>query len=620
MFDSHIKLRIRILLILFALIAIALAIRIIYLVNIPAADYIIREGKYSIKRGDIVDSHYRILAVSDEMISLYANPYEIKKKEQTALELSTLLNLSYQEISSKLESDKNFVWIKRKIPLHYQKLIKEKKLTGIYITKEYQRFYPNRKLASHILGFCDIDNRGVEGVENIFNPYLFPEEPLSDLQLEDKKNGLNVQLTIDSTIQAFSENILAKMVQQEHAESASIILMDGLNGEILAMANYPDFDPNLYQNSSQKYFRNTAIFNQYEPGSVIKIMTIASLLDMQMINEQSVFHCDGFFNGDDNRVVQCTGIHGDIDIAGIFKYSCNDATLQAASLIQPANLYQSLKQFGFGEITAIRLPGEQSGILRPIDQWTSHSMLSIPIGQEISVNSLQMVQAATTFVHDGIMIKPIIIKSIFDNNQKVIQSYQSHQIRRVFKSGIAQNILHAMTFSTTSDGTVSDLSVNGIRFSAKSGTGEIFDPELGDYSPDQFSSSLLLIFPYENPRYIAYVVFHKPGGEIKWGGVIGADFFNHFLSSLTGYLDVKPPIAEIESQNIYINREYQKINKLPSVMPDLTGLSAGDILDIFSLVKLPVLIKGKGTAYEQTPSPGTMLTEDTQIMVQLKDQ
>lgn len=610
------KLRLRILLIIIVFITITLIGRVIYLSSIDPADFMIREGKFTIQRGEIVDRNYKMLAVSDELVSIYANPNEIKGKEETARKLALNLELPYTTLVSRLERGRNFVWLERQVSPARAEKIKSLKLKGIYFSPEFKRFYPNKNLASHILGFCNIDNKGTEGIEKQMDNYLLNTDIKSSKITNNK--GLNIQLTIDANIQAIAEKVLAEGVEREKAASASLLLVDGISGEILAMANSPDFNPNKYNTYSQRTYRNSAIFNLFEPGSVFKIFTMAALLDNENIDQDTVFHCDGQYD-EDNFSINCTGVHGDVNVSGVFKYSCNDGTLQGASLIPDYEFYHYLKSFGFGEKVSIDLPGEQGGLLRIVDNWTARSMLSIPIGQEIGVNSLQMVQAATTFLNDGVMVKPRIVKKIYDRNNRVVNIPPRQEVRRVISPGVSAIVLDAMTYSTTEGGTVSKLKIDNLYFNAKSGTAEIYDSESGQYSETDFTSSLLTLFPAANPRYISYIVYNRPKGDSKWGGEIGAYLLNDFIGQLTGYLNIYDEDALINEKNISINREYEKITELPAEMPDFKGFTGGDVLDVFSQSGLKVELKGRGRVYRQSPESGTPLKKGSVIKIYLKE-
>ncbi len=529
---NNIRLRI----ILFFSIVISLLIigRIIYLSTMNPEDFIIYEkNEFNFNRGNIYDRNGKILAISNSLYSLYANPTEIVKKKEAAEKISNILNIKSNEILTKINTNKNFVWIKRFLTDdEYNNLIKEN-IKGIYFKKEYKRFYPNNNLFSHTLGFTNIDNRGVEGIEKAFDNILVSEIEINE-KIDNKE--FNLYLTIDANIQAVAEYVLKQGVEKESADIGSLLFIDGKTGEIIAMANYPAFNPNNFTEYKQEDFRNAIIFNQYEPGSVFKIFTLSSLLDKGYISENDYWVCDGVFEKNGNRI-RCTGIHGLINIAGIMKYSCNDATLQASDRITSKEFYSYLKKFDFGEPTGINLPGEQIGMLRDLKNWSSRSKMAISIGQEISVNALQVAKAATTFINDGVMLEPILVKSIKDQKGKVIQEFNRKEIRRVLNKGVSRVITDSMIESTYAGGSVRRLKIEGIEFAAKSGTAQVFDYKLNKYSDTVVTSSLLVIFPANNPRYIIYTIYHNPKGKIKWGGIICAYLLNDFISNIIGYMD-----------------------------------------------------------------------------------
>ena len=435
-------LRLRVILFLSLIIVLVFTGRIIYLSTVNPDFYkVLEQGQFTLKRGDIMDRNARILATSDEMESLYANPHEIKSKDAAANKLSAILNMPEVEIKNKLNDKKSFVWIKRQITPRENDLINKEKITGIGLRKEFKRFYPNKNLASQVLGFCDVDSQGIEGIEKSMDSYLVSDVKKNDFQINaNVDDGLNVVLTLDSNIQAFAEKSLKDEVINTDSEFGSFILLDGYTGELLSLANYPDFDPNNYQKYDSKTFRNNAIFNQFEPGSVMKVFSLLSLVDNQSIDENDYFYCPGYYEKN-GVTVKCTGVHHSINYYGIIKYSCNAGMLEAAEHIKDIDLLHYLKQFGFGSRTSVLLPGEQPGILRDIDKWSSRSMLAIPMGQEISVNALQIARAATTLVNDGVMVEPYIVKNIVNNDNKTIKSFKRTAVRRVLKSDQAGKYL-----------------------------------------------------------------------------------------------------------------------------------------------------------------------------------
>ncbi|HBD94883.1 MAG: hypothetical protein A2015_09985 [Spirochaetes bacterium GWF1_31_7] len=592
--------------------------RIIFLSTQRIDDFtILQENQKIVKRGEIVDRNNRILAINDEFFSIYANPKEITDFKVTAKQLSEITGENYNDLYTKLSSKKKFIWIKRFVSPNETVLISKAGINGINYVKEYKRIYPNKSLASHILGFCNIDNQGVEGIEKSFNSLLLKNTNEDNETSITEKTNVNIQLTIDSTIQAIAQKSLTRVAELEGAEIGSLILIDGYTGDILALANYPDYDPNLFSNFSQKDFRNNSIFYQFEPGSIFKIFSLAAVLDKGEIDENSHFFCDRVYEKGPYKV-KCTGTHNDITLEGIFKYSCNDGTLQASEHIKDFELFSYLKAFGFGELTGIELPGEQTGILRKPSNWSQRSMLSIPIGQEVSVNALQIAQACTTFINDGVMLQTNIIKKIYDTNGTIILENNKKPIRRVLKSGISEKIITAMRSATDTGGTVSRLKIDNLRFAAKSGTAQIYDSKAGSYSNVEVSSSLITLFPLEYPRYIALAAFHKPTAQVRWGGVICANLFNEFIGGITGYLNIYPAEYVLPEDVINTIPVYEKIENLPAAMPDLTGLTAGDALDIFSQTAIKLTVKGSGRITKQSITPGISIDNNSLITLILE--
>ncbi len=618
--------RIRVLLIIFLVVSILLSVRIIYLTTVPIESYtfINNSRNVVVKRGDIVDCNNRILAANDELYSIYVNPEQIVKTEITSIssQLSNLLSIDVDLVRQKLSSKKSFIWLKRQItPKEYEK-VKELDIKGVYATKEYKRVYPNATLASHILGFCNIDNEGIEGVEKTMNKYLKHD---NDNDFNDKSrisNGYNIQLTIDSSVQAMAEKALNKHASDIGAESGCLVLLDGKTGEVVALANYPDYNPNYYNKYSQENFRNNAIFYQFEPGSVFKVFTMAGMIANGGVDLETLYFCNRVYS-DGFDSVKCTGRHGYIDLGGLFKTSCNVATLQAAETINKTDLYYYLKAFGFGETTDVELPGEQQGVIRSPERWTRRSMLAVPIGQEVSTNAMQIVQAATTLVNDGQLMRAHLVRHIYDNNGKIIKTNSPKVIRRVLPEGLAKDVVLAMGKSTDEiGGSVKRLKVDGINFAAKSGTAQMYDAENQRYSTVEVSSSILAVFPMEEPRYIVYTVLHRPKSEVTWGGVICSYLLNDFISSFSGYLDIYPPAFSVEANKILKDNTvncYKRISSLPAQLPDLRGISAGDACDILSEVNVHVYSYGTGKIYRQEPAAGTTLENDDTVKLYLKE-
>jgi cell division protein FtsI (penicillin-binding protein 3) len=614
--DSTVNIRLRILLIFILITGVVLTVRIIYLATLDPAIYqTMEERETRIKRGDIFDRNGYLLAVSDELYSVYANPRNINDSGLYVSRLAPVLKMPREEIRTKLSRDKTFVWLKRMITPEQADAIRKLELQEVFLEKEYKRYYPHNTLASHILGFCNIDSWGVEGIERSMDSYLLSEIDTGDSN-EEGNEGLSVVLTIDANLQAFAEHVLRKRAMEEKCERASFVLLDGITGEIMVMANWPDFNPNFYSEYDQSSFRNNAIFNQFEPGSVFKVFGIASLVDLGRISRSTFFNCDGEYRSPVDTV-SCTGVHGTINFQGIAKYSCNDAMLQSSELLTKKELYTYLKLFGFGERTSIRLPGEQRGVLRNHTKWNKRSMLAVPLGQEVSVNSLQIARAAAVFINDGLLVEPYIVKDAYTQDGKHALHNERRVVRRVLKKGTSTEVLGAMKTSVEPGGTVSTLSVEGLSFAAKSGTAQIYDSNSGSYAEEDFTSSLLTVFPADKPRYVSYIVFHKPGGSIKWGGIIGATFMQEFLDTVGGYIKIDPAsYLTIDPGDISVKNSIKRLQRLPALMPDCRNMTLSDAIAIFDKVDVKVKATGRGSVTAQRPPAGTTITNGARIQLQ----
>ena len=486
-------------------------------------------------RGNIYDRNKNLLAISIPTQSLFLQIEQIKDEITVSKTLAKILNIPYDTILTKIRTKQGFYILKRKLSEQEIKNCESLNLPGVYLKKEYSRFYPNKNIAGHLLGFCDIDQKGIEGIEKSLNNELIP--PRKNNNTNSLIKGNDVYLTIDLQLQYQFEKALLYGYEKEMADSVNGIILDAVSGEILAIANKPDFDPNLFYQYSQNDFRNQAIFKAFEPGSVLKVFALAALLDKNKLTESILYNCSGKYTHND-VTINCQGIHGDVTYPDIIKYSCNSGMVQAAQKIDPRILYTYLKKFGFGTAVDINLPGENPGVLRRPGLWSFQSMLSIPIGQEISVTALQIAQAATAFSNNGHLVVPKIIHHITDQNEKILFHFKRTELRSVISELTAKKILTAMSEVMKPGGTGQSGEIEGFDVAGKSGTGQIIDPETGKYSKENFSSSLLTVFPAQSPKYIVYIVFHYPKGKIKFGGFIVSPVFKEIAEKMVLYYNI----------------------------------------------------------------------------------
>jgi cell division protein FtsI (penicillin-binding protein 3) len=574
-----------------------------------------------IERGPILDRNGRILAIQTQMDSVTAWMPNVIDPENTAQLLSNALDMEINIVQNKFASYTGFLYIKRKISptetKRINELITEGKLEGISLEPEYGRNYPEQNLTSHLSGFTGIDNTGLDGIELTYNDVLAPK-PDSN---EEIIYGNQLFLTIDLNIQYFSRKLAEKAYNEYKADSVMILVMDAKNGDILSWVSMPDFNPNTFGIASISDKNNLPVTYAYEPGSVFKVFSLASLLEIGGITANTHFYCEGHYENqfpDELVTINDLGVHGDVSVADIIKYSCNSGAAYASDTVSRENYYNKINSFGFNSRTGLPFPGETTGILNKPENWSGRSKPTIAIGQEISVSAVQMITAATVLTNQGTLLEPHIIDKIVSPEGKLLKDFKREPVRHVIKPEIAKALLLMMETSTESGGTARRAAIDGLRISAKTGTAQKFDPKSGKYSPSSFVASTLAIFPTENPQIIMYMVMDTPRGDEYYGGRIVTPMIKELTEELVRYLDI--PIG---TENII---EHSGIMKLKSsdalipgeTIPNLIGLSKREILPLITLPDLIVKISGEGWVIKQTPAPGTEIKKGMTIILELE--
>ncbi|MBN2396053.1 MAG: stage V sporulation protein D [Candidatus Atribacteria bacterium] len=503
------------------------------------------------KRGIIFDRNLKKLAINVDSKSLFAMPYKITNPREIAKILSEKLGLKYQDVLTELEKDKYFVWVQRKITQDQFEKIKEMELEGIDFVTESKRFYPKESLASNVLGFVGIDNQGLEGLEMYFEndlkstPGLVVMErdasggkiPLSIERFKPSRDGLSIILTIDEVIQHITEQALQKAYQQYRPKSAVAIVVNPKTGEILSMATKPTFNLNDFANSSKDSWKNRAITDNYEPGSTFKIFTIATALENGVASLNDRFNCKGWINYQ-GTVIRDIEAHGPQDLTEIVKNSCNVGLIEVGTRLDQHVFAEYIQNFGFGAETGIRLPGETSGLFRPVEQWSKISIASLSIGQEISVTPLQLVMAAASIANHGVLMKPMVIKEVIDSEFNVVREYQPEEVRQVISSQTAEvmvNILQAVI----DDGTGKMAKLEEYTAAGKTGTSQKFDFSIGRYSFEKFTSWFVGFAPSHDAEIAIIVMLDEPKGSY-YGGTVAAPVFKEIASKALPYLSVSP--------------------------------------------------------------------------------
>ena len=509
------------------------------------------------KRGTIFDRNMRPIAVNLNRDSIYANPREIKDRIKTAKILSVVLSLKEDFVLGKLSKDKGFVWIKRKITTKESLQLKKFNLAGIGFIEESKRFYPNTTSACHLLGSVNIDNKGLEGVESLYDNYLKGQggwliatqdakrKVLKSYQEEflAPKNGYNLVLTIDEVIQNIAEREVYKMYDKYHAKGASIIVMDPKNGDILAFANFPNFDLNNPNKRSTESIRDRAINDFFEPGSIFKIVTASALLEENAVNLNDKFDCENGAWTIGKRTLHDHRPHGILTFREVIEKSSNIGTVKAAASLGAERMYKYIQAFGFCEKTGIDLPGEVMGMNRPLSKWTATSMLAIPMGQEVTATAIQLARAISVIADNGFLVKPRVVKSIINEEGETIKEFQPEVMRKVISPNTAAR-MRGILMGVIESGTGQKAKMEEFDSGGKTGTAQKIEPS-GVYSHSKFMASFIGFAPVAKPVLAVVVCVDEPH-PVYFGGDVAAPVFKNVVDQSLKYLNIegKPVTAK----------------------------------------------------------------------------
>ncbi|MDP2922048.1 MAG: penicillin-binding transpeptidase domain-containing protein [Candidatus Omnitrophota bacterium] len=503
------------------------------------------------KRGVIYDRNLKELAISINLTSVFADPFKIKDKELAARKLSAALGAGQAETYQKLSREKGFVWLARRVSPDKARAVASLNIKGIDFIKEPQRVYPNGVMASHALGFTDIDNNGLEGLELKFDKYL-KGIPGWRYAVRDAKqrevpgynykeilpvDGDNLVLTIDSMVQALAEKELNNGFEKYHAKGGCVIVMDPYTGDILALANRPSYDPNNAQSAPADYRRNRAICDFFEPGSSFKIVAASSLLEEKAVRPGDKFFCEnGEYRWCGHTYHDHTA-HGWLAFRDVIKYSSNIGTMKAAQKLGKDRFYKYIKKFGFGEKTGIDLPGEVNGVTRHPGTWSKLSLCSIAMGQEVTVTAIQLACAISALANGGNLVKPRIVQRIEACSGHAIQVFEPKKPQRVISEATAKEMRDILR-SVVDDGTAQLAELEGYFPAGKTGTAQKVEPN-GVYSHRKFTASFIGFVPYDNPKFTIVVIMDEPR-PIYYGGVVSAPVFKKIAGELMSYAKIQP--------------------------------------------------------------------------------
>lgn len=510
-------------------------------------------------RGRIFDKNGSILGLDTVQKELYADPAVLVSNgvvEKASSAISDILGLSADVLVQRLNRpDRRFAFVAgygRRISQEQAKAIERLSLPGIYTEDVLVRSYPRGASMCHVIGFVNLKGDGSAGIELSLDKYLrsVPGFRLTEVdargsELYDRRNlnisphkGANVYLTLDQNIQHIVETALADVIEENDAKAAWAIVQEISTGAILAMTSLPRYNLNQFRDTSPDERRNRCIANVYEPGSTFKIVTVSSALDAGVVTPSDVFDCEGGIWFYQNRPLRDYHAHEDLAVADIIKKSSNIGAAKIALRLGNQRLYKYLRAYMIGTRMGVELPGEEAGILRPVDNWSLLSPTRIAMGHEVAVSSLQMLSAMSAIANDGRMMRPYCIEKIVTSHGRVVFKQAPAVQAQPIREETAVVMQRLLTRVTEDGGTGRRARVEGYKVAGKTGTAQKALP--GGYSSEAHVASFVGFLPAVDPKIGIIVVVDEPGGRFHTGGTVAAPVFRKIAAETVRYLNISP--------------------------------------------------------------------------------
>ncbi|MBI5535298.1 MAG: peptidoglycan glycosyltransferase [Deltaproteobacteria bacterium] len=615
------------------------------------------------KRGTVYDRNGTPLAVSVEVPSVSVDAVEMFRGvddrrlpamlDEASQRIGQALNIEAAQVRDKLARRRRFTWLKRRVTAAEVSAVRSlsdprqpRPLFGMQIEGEGRRYFPNRALAGPMLGFVSPDGEGKDGLELQLNDELrghieevrglrdrsgrlFFSEGIQD---EQALAGHNVYLSIDQGIQYVAEQELEAAMRTYEAASGSIVVVDPNTGELLALASMPAFNPNDIERSDLAARRNRAITDQFEPGSTIKVFTMAAALAAHVTSPTQNIYCEEGTMAIDNVVIHDTHVSGWLTPTQVLAISSNIGAAKLGLGVGEQRLYETFQRFGFGERTNLPLPGEVAGVLRPRGRpWVQVETAAASFGQGISVSTLQLAMAISAIANRGRLLVPVLVRKITDGMGNTVNENPATVRREAVSPNVAQMVSEMLVAVTEGEGTGVEAAVPGFRTAGKTATAQKIDPATGKYTADRFTASFIGFVPAENPRVAIAVVLDEPG-ITHAGGSVAAPVFRRVAEMSLRYMGVTPkgstpaPIASVGKEQDPARQAYDlfKSQSHPEAairpansaaappttaskqVTDVSGLPAGQALRALLQQGFIPQINGSGRVVRQQPVGGAL--------------
>jgi cell division protein FtsI (penicillin-binding protein 3) len=622
--------------------ALIIGIRLVQL-QVLTRDFFVTQGtqqsertiKLDPRRGPILDRNGRALAVSVDAESLYAVPENVDDPQGTAAVLARALGMTpteRRELVAQLQKDRAFVWVERKVDPATARRVRDLELDGVGFLTEHRRYYPQRELAAHVLGWAGLDNTGMSGIEYSFEEQVAGRAAQVVVHTDARRrpvghterpstDGHTIVLALDERIQHIAERELERSMSETRAVAGSVVVVEPFSGDVLAMAGRPTFNPNRYSAYSASRWRNRMVSDVFEPGSIFKIVTAAAGIQETVVAPDEVLDC-----GNGHILISNTVIH---DHRPFDKLTFREAVTRSSDIgmirigqrLGRENFYRYVRAFGFGEPTGVDLPGESAGLLKPTARWSELTLPSMSFGQEVGVTSLQMTMAAAAVANGGYLMKPLVVKRIESVDGERVQEMKPVILRRVLEPDTVDT-LTGMLKQVVREGTGRLATVDGYVVAGKTGTAQKVDAATGRYSMIDHVASFVGFVPASRPALVILASLDTPRGPRNQGGDVAAPLFARVARHALRALAVPPDdndrvlraVAAVP-ENL-VPAAYRPAAAItprpaaadvPGIMPDLEGRSAREAAIAAARQGLVVELSGSGRVVAQVPEPGTVI-------------
>lgn len=503
------------------------------------------------ERGHILDRNHNKLGTSLDAMTIIADPLRIEAPVKIARILAKKLEIDPKALTDTFSTDKRYAVLAEAVSPELAEEIRKLRLPGIYFTKSFKRFYPNRDLAAQVIGFTGKNDIGREGLEFKYNTILEGREIAVtvrrdgvgrvldiDKKTQDDLRGNTIVLTLDKKIQFLSETTLEQTVKDHKAKSGLALVMRPATGEILAIAHYPRFNPNNYQDFRDIPYRNRAVTDAFEPGSAMKVFTAAAALE-NGFTPQSIFFCENGKYRIGRYVVNDTHPHDWLSINQIITYSSNIGAVKMAETVGKQSLHTYLTRFGFGEKTRVDCPGETAGTLTAPERWSNIDTGAISFGQGVSVSAIQLISAISAIANNGQLMKPMLVKKILSATGTDLQVFSPTPVRQAISPRVASQVKHMMRLAVQEKGTGTKAALDGYTVCGKTGTAQKVTAGQKEYAKNKYVSVFAGFAPQENPQLAILVKVDEPQKK-HYGGDVAAPAFKHILAQSFHYLSIPP--------------------------------------------------------------------------------